>query len=221
MMNLLELLKIKKQIFKEKELDFISFLEEKKKYKQYFRFLFVYSKITKEVLYSMFEGLLKEILIIEFDQFTMVIYHNKERVILNNYLDALSEDYGYKINVFEGFLIDKDQTDFFKDFLILYYQNYQNNLTYSTISNLILNTQLKKEELKIIKKILLSKYLKEIQFEKFIFSLFENNLNVSKTAKDMYMHRNTVNNKLANFENDTTLVLQNFKDAIVVYELLK
>ena len=221
MMNLLELLKIKKQIFKEKELDFISFLEEKNKYKQYFRFLFVYSKITKEVLYSMFEGLLKEILIIEFDQFTMVIYHNKERVILNNYLDALSEDYGYKINVFEGFLIDKDQTDFFKDFLILYYQNYQNNLTYSTISNLILNTQLKKEELKIIKKILLSKYLKEIQFEKFIFSLFENNLNVSKTAKDMYMHRNTVNNKLANFENDTTLVLQNFKDAIVVYELLK
>lgn len=221
MMNLLELLKIKKQIFKEKELDFISFLEEKKKYRQYFRFLFVYSKITKEVLYSMFEGLLKEILIIEFDQFTMVIYHNKERVILNNYLDALSEDYGYKINVFEGFLIDKDQTDFFKDFLILYYQNYQNNLTYSTISNLILNTQLKKEELKIFKKILLSKYLKEIQFEKFIFSLFENNLNVSKTAKDMYMHRNTVNNKLANFENDTTLVLQNFKDAIVVYELLK
>ena len=68
---------------------------------------------------------------------------------------------------------------------------------------------------------MLNKYLNDNQFMKFLYALFENNLNVSKTAKNVFMHRNTVNNKLASFENDTTLVLQNFKDAIVVYELLK
>ena len=220
-MEVLNYLKIKEQVMTEKEKCFVKFLENKCEYKQNFRFLFVYTKINKENLYSMFDGLLKDVLVIGCEKYSIIVYHSKERVILNNYLDALSEDFGFKINVFEGFLVNKELTENFKKFILIYEKYYKNNYIYSSVSNLILNNDLNKEELNLIKKLLLSKFLKDVQFEKFIIALFENNLNVSKTAKDIYMHRNTVNNKLANFENDTTLILQNFKDAIVVYQLLK
>lgn len=220
-MNILEKMKLKEQVFSAKEKQFIEFLKENDVYKQNFRFLFVYTKANKELLYSMFEGLLKDILIIEFEVFIMVIYHNKERIKLNNYLDALCEDFGVKMSLFEGFLVNKENNNLFRNFIDIYYKCHLNNINYSSINNLVLEGFFSKEEKMILKDLILIKYISDTQFMKFIYSLFENNLNVSKTAKAIFMHRNTVNNKLASFENDTTLTLQSFKDAIVVYELLK
>lgn len=220
-MFMLDGLKIKKQMLNEKEQRFISFLQRKGEYNNNFRFLFIYSNLNKESLFSMFEVLLKDILIIECEKYAIVIYHNKERINLENYLDALSEDFGYKIKIFEGFLVTKENSFKFIDFINIYNKYNKNVLMYSSISHFILKYNFNYDELKIMKELVLSKYLKDIQFEKFILALFDNNLNVSKTAKDVYMHRNTVNNRLSNFENDTTLVLQDFKDAMVVYQLLK
>lgn len=207
--------------FEIREKAFLSFLEEKEIYKTNFRFLIIYTKASKEVLYSIFKELLKDVLIIKFEKYTMVIYNNKERVRLNNYIDALCEDFGVTMNVFEGFIVNKENNELFRKFIKIFNEKYSNSYSYATIRELVLEGNLNKDEINVLKQILLDKYLKEAQFEKFIYSLFENNLNISKTAKDVYMHRNTVNNKLTNFENDTTLLLQNFKDAIVVYELLK
>ena len=151
----------------------------------------------------------------------MVIYHNKERIKLNNYLDALCEDFGVKMRIFEGFLVNKENNNLFRNFIDIYYRCNFNNVNYSSINNLVLEGIFSKEEKKILMDLILLKYINDTQFMKFIYSLFENNLNVSKTAKAIFMHRNTVNNKLSSFENDTTLTLQSFKDAIVVYELLK
>lgn len=220
-MSVLEKLKLKQQIFSEKEKKFLEFLNGNENYKNNFRFFYVYSKANKELLYSMFEGLLKEMIIVDFDNYSLIIYHNKERVILHNYLDTLSEDFGIKMGIFEGFLVNKDNNCLFKDFIYFFEKINLSNVSYTSIRNLILDFDLTKEERKILKDIVLNKYLKDNQFMRFLYALFENNLNVSKTAKNVFMHRNTVNNKLASFENDTTLVLQNFKDAIVVYELLK
>lgn len=206
---------------REKEQAFLSFLEGKEIYKTNFRFLIIYTKASKEVLYSIFKELLKDVLIIKFEKYTMVIYNNKERVRLNNYIDALCEDFGVTMNVFEGFIVNKENNELFRKFIKIFNEKYSNSYSYATIRELVLEGNLNKDEINVLKQLLLDKYLKEAQFEKFIYSLFENNLNISKTAKDVYMHRNTVNNKLTNFENDTTLLLQNFKDAIVVYELLK
>ena len=125
------------------------------------------------------------------------------------------------MRIFEGFLVNKENNNLFRNFIDIYYRCNFNNVNYSSINNLVLEGIFSKEEKKILKDLILLKYINDTQFMKFIYSLFENNLNVSKTAKAIFMHRNTVNNKLSSFENDTTLTLQSFKDAIVVYELLK
>ena len=50
--------------------------------------------------------------------------------------------------------------------------------------------------------------------------MFENNLNVTKTSKQLYMHRNTLNYKLDYIYNITNLNLQVFNDAIAMYILI-
>lgn len=205
----------------EKENNFIAFLNNQNCYKNNFRFLFVYTKIDKNLLQTIFEELLKDVIIIDLESYYLVIYHNKERVRINDYLDALCEDYGVIMNVFEGFLVSKENNKLFLDFIKIFDKYYNSSISMYSIKEFILNNSLSKEEKKLIKELLLYKYNNDLQFEKFVYTLFENNLNVSRTAKDIYMHRNTVNNKLTSFENDTTLTLQNFKDAIVIYELMK
>ena len=78
-----------------------------------------------------------------------------------------------------------------------------------------------KKNINSLKEILLKEYLGDEEFLKIVRGMFENNLNVSKTSSSIYMHRNTLNNKLTLIENNTTLAIQNFKDAVALYELLK
>ncbi|MDD3106793.1 MAG: helix-turn-helix domain-containing protein [Bacilli bacterium] len=50
--------------------------------------------------------------------------------------------------------------------------------------------------------------------------MFEHDLNVSKAAQSVYMHRNTVINKLEFITSETGLNIQNFKHASCMYWLL-
>ena len=52
-------------------------------------------------------------------------------------------------------------------------------------------------------------------------AMFENDLNISMTAKNTYMHRNTVNYKLEQIKDETGLDIRRFKDAVIMYEFLK
>ena len=51
--------------------------------------------------------------------------------------------------------------------------------------------------------------------------MFVNDLNVCKTANYVYMHRNTINNKLITIKEETGLDIQKFQDAVMLYVLLK
>ena len=46
-------------------------------------------------------------------------------------------------------------------------------------------------------------------------------LNVSKTASFVYMHRNSINNKLDLIEKETGLNIQLFNEAVTMYNLLR
>ncbi|MCK4551507.1 MAG: helix-turn-helix domain-containing protein [Tenericutes bacterium] len=46
-------------------------------------------------------------------------------------------------------------------------------------------------------------------------------MNASKTAKTLYMHRNTLNYRLDNFINKTEIDVRKFKGAIAIYLLFK
>jgi DNA-binding PucR family transcriptional regulator len=50
---------------------------------------------------------------------------------------------------------------------------------------------------------------------------FLNNMNVLKSSKDLYVHRNTLINKLDRFKEKTGYDPKDFKDAYLIYSLIK
>ena len=151
----------------------------------------------------------------------LVIYFNKDRVGINEYIDSLSDDIGTSVNVFEGFVIKNKNKNDLKEFMEIFYSSSFNLYGYSNIVDLVHVLRYDKKNINSLKEILLKEYLGDEEFLKIVRGMFENNLNVSKTSSSIYMHRNTLNNKLTLIENNTTLAIQNFKDAVALYELLK
>ena len=71
------------------------------------------------------------------------------------------------------------------------------------------------------KKIILKNYLFDSEMEWIILSFLKNNMNILKTSKDLFMHRNTLINKLDKFMEKTGYDLRCFEDAYIIYTLIK
>lgn len=174
-----------------------------------------------ESLKNILSEILLEPLYVQGKTNLLVIYFNKDRVGINEYIDSLSDDIGTSVNVFEGFVIKNRNKSDLKEFMEIFYSSSFNLYGYSNIVDLVHGLRYDKENINSLKEILLKEYLGDEEFLKIVRGMFENNLNVSKTSSSIYMHRNTLNNKLTLIENNTTLAIQNFKDAVALYELLK
>lgn len=96
------------------------------------------------------------------------------------------------------------------------------NFTFNNLSDLVVF--LADKDLDIIRNIkekVLNKIISDNQLVKLILSMFDNDLNVTKTASSMYMHRNTINNKLDFIKKETGFNVQCFKDAMALYIMIK
>lgn len=146
-------------------------------------------------------------------------YQKKEKMYFQEIIDSLSEDLGTRIKIFEGFRISlKNNLDFLKMFSII--EKYrEKDYSYMNITDVILSTNTM--NINTIREILLCEELKDYNFITLVREMFKNDLNVSKAANDLYMHRNTLNNKLDTIEFNTSISLRNFKGALSLYELLK
>lgn len=69
-------------------------------------------------------------------------------------------------------------------------------------------------------KVLLNYYLTDGNFLSILTAYFNSNLNVSETALELYMHRNTLIYKLNSFKEKTAIDLHNFKEAALIYNYL-
>ena len=72
-----------------------------------------------------------------------------------------------------------------------------------------------------LKKQILAEYTNDLEMHSIINAFVENDLNILKTAKVLYLHRNTLINKLDRFYQKTGYDLRRFKDAYIIYSLLK
>ena len=207
-----------------KNKEFLSYLEGKDTFPlkgDFFKFLIVSSKVNIDVIENFFMGFLKDVLLFECDNYYLIIYQNKEKLELENFIELFNEDMGIRSSIFEGFYINKKNSAYLIEFLEIYDYLFSTTKMYSNVSDLILLSNNNRKVLDKLKKIVLDKYLSDASFISMVRALFKNNLNVSKAASDLYMHRNTLNNKLNAFERDTALTIQNFVDAVSIYELLK
>ena len=116
-----------------------------------------------------------------------------------------------------------EHIDDFKTLKKLYfkYQEYIND-NFVNIQKLV-QTILEKDsnDLTYIRPIILRKINSDPKLYEIVNGMFVNDLNVCKTANYVYMHRNTINNKLITIKEETGLDIQKFQDAVILYVLLK
>lgn len=134
---------------------------------------------------------------------------------------ALTMDIGYEVVVHEGFLLSsKVEGKELLKYLNFYSKNFEKE-AYTKFTDVVIKANNNQPEvIQTIKKSIIDKIISQHSLVELINTFFINNLNVSQTSKLLYMHRNSLLNKLEQIEKMTLLNIQNFLDAYVMNILL-
>lgn len=176
----------------------------------------------KKVL-DFLEELINDVIFLKIEDEFILFYFDDVEIEIKDILSSISDDFGINVKVFASCKIESKFPENFKT-IYNFYKKYLNNkpYTYANISDLILEIiRVNIQDLKKIRFAVLNKINDDSQMENLILTMFSNDLNVTQTANQVYMHRNTIINKLEYIKKETSLNLQSFKDANCMYWLIK
>lgn len=187
------------------------------------QFLYIKTKENIENLIPILFEVLNESLEIDYyfnDQNSLTIIYSYANLEIKNTLTSLSIDLYLDILVYESLKYhDKESLDkYYKLFLKinevykLKYQYYNNNLI---LSENYLNVT------KDLKSLILSNYYLDKEMKRTIVGFLENDQNISKASKNLYLHRNTLSQRLSKFEEVTNFDIKKFIDGFLIYHLVK
>ncbi len=181
------------------------------------RYVFVNISESKDKVLAFFDDLFGISYIYEQNNFYVYKLISDDIYELEDIIDSLNVDFGFNIKVFETNYL-KSENDMFN--LLNIYKGHNKN-AYVNISKLVLELMnCDHESLKELRKIVLYKIENDNDLINIIIAMYKNDLNVSKTASAVYMHRNTVINKLDVIKKTSGLDIQRFYDAIAMYNLM-
>lgn len=160
--------------------------------------------------------------VIEEKDYTIVlssVYNNDISLLV----DAIVEDFGINLKVFRSNKIHVQNIDYVKQLINVYLKHIDNiNKNYVSVRNLLeCIIERNSLDIEIVKPIILNKINNDPKLYEIINGMFVKDLNVCKTADYVYMHRNTINNKLVVIKEETGLDIQKFQDAVILYALIK
>ena len=170
------------------------------------------------------KDLISDIKIINILHYQVAIYSVNKDMEFNQFFTTLSDDIGMPINLHKGLIITPETLG--KD-VIKYIYAYDKTAklkhnTYSEMPELIFNLHPEDyiEIITILKKYLFKDILEDDQLITLINKFFENDLNVSQTAKQLYLHRNSLLNRLENIYLQTGFNIQKFNHATALKVIL-
>lgn len=168
--------------------------------------------------------LISDIKIISLLHYQIAFYSTNKDIEFDQFFTTLSDDLGVSIFLHKGMII----TPTTKGSEVLEYihafdnsKSFKHNI-YSEMPELVFN--LNKESFINIVEILRNNLFKNIieddQLINLISTFFDNDLNVSQTAKQLYLHRNSLLNRLENIYTQTGFNIQKFSHASAVKLIL-
>ncbi|MBP5551724.1 MAG: helix-turn-helix domain-containing protein [Bacilli bacterium] len=192
----------------------------KPNYPYYKFFILNTSKYTYEII-DILKDVIGEVEVVSYEEYSVIFYFNKIDFDFKSLIKTINDDFYTDAHLFESGKIQfGDATEFHK-LLDIYNKAGLNKYTYTSNKNILAYLTSSKEQAKELAPVLLNKVLKDESLLMLINTMFENDLNISTTAKNTYMHRNTVNYKLEQIKDETGLDIRRFKDAVIMYEFLK
>ena len=191
----------------------------KPNYPYYKFFILNTSKYTYEII-DIFKDVIDEAEVVSYESCSIIFYFNNIEFDFKSLIKTINDDFYTDAHLFESGKIQfGDATEFSK--ILDIYKAGLSKYTYTSNKNILAYLINRKEQAKDLAPVLLNKMVKDESLSMLANAMFENDLNISMTAKNTYMHRNTVNYKLEQIKNETSLDIRKFKDAVIMYEFLK
>lgn len=146
-----------------------------------------------------------------------VFVTSSDDIVLGDLIDLVNADLDLSLTLYEsGKIYSIDDLKLLIDEAF----NHMNHKGYLSQSMLIFSLK-DENKLQNLKKAFLGSVFFNDDMKQFIKLFLENDLNASLSAKNGFMHRNTINYKLEQIFSETNLDIRKFKDAMAIYELLK
>lgn len=179
--------------------------------------------LEQEKINSLLKDIFQDIQIINYLGLNVVFYFDNEFSI-EFLFQTISDDFGFRIYVHEGMKI----RPLTKGYDIITYLNALISCpklikkNYSDLTDLLFNLTTSNyfEMIKLLNINLLHHVLAKEENKEILQVFFNNDLNVSKSAKLLYMHRNSLINKLEVMSKEIGLNIQKFKHACAIMILM-
>lgn len=152
------------------------------------------------------------------DAYTLYIFNDQPDLLLEDSLKALVYDMSYDLKAYVSNCISLDDI---KANIKLVLSLFPKALKASVYNEKMLVEELLNSNAASLKVLALKDYLYDNEMQNILLVFMKNNLNTLQTAKSLYMHRNTLINKLDRFYNVTGYDVRNFLDAYIIYSLIK
>lgn len=175
----------------------------------------------ENIISNILKDIYNSVVITNINSYSVCFISGKYDVDIHNLFVTISDDLGYEIYVHDGIYINQDisSLDIF-DYVNIYINS--NKIINMDIAELALRS--KKEDyfklLDIISRSNFTYIYKDVQTIDIIEALFKNNLNVLQTSKLLYLHRNSILNKIDIIYKETGLNIQKFTNASLVKQIL-
>ena len=189
---------------------------------KYYRFIIVsFKKGNHKPILKFFNELFHDSFILEIEDNYVLFYKEQQIDDIKNLMLSVMEDFSLPFRVFVSSKISSDDP---KNFYLLYkaYCDFLNKDYYAFSSNkeLIFETfQNSRAILKELRPIILNNCYNDHQIILIVEALINNDLNISQAANEIYLHRNTVNNKIDLVYQETQLNIKHFSDVLAMYLL--
>lgn len=195
------------------------------KFKYYFFYIDVELDFDNE---TYFRELLTQVfgsntLLLKHKDVYVVLAFDNEEVDIKELLDSISLDFLFNVRSYEGEIIEltketaksiMKQANLFS--VVAQKANFDVVLE-KDLYHLVVMNDILPDTKKILKEVVLGKYINDYEMMTILMEFFTCNMNVSQAAKKLYMHRNTVQNKMDKFIKETGYNVREFKDAMLVY----
>lgn len=147
----------------------------------------------------------------------IIDYNIDDNISLKDALSSYIFDSNINLRIYEGSASSESTFSSDIKFLDCVF-NYSLKELYYTKKELVL--ELIKTKKKVSKEFVLLDYANDYNIHELLNTFFMNNMNVVASSKALYIHRNTLINKLDRFKDHTGYDPKNFLDAYVLYSIL-
>lgn len=182
-------------------------------------FLLYKAKTNHTEINALLKEALNNVIEITIDDVEVIFYDDDQNVNIAELFQTISDDFGYAVNVHVGLKLNKNiQGSFLTHYIGCIINAGYFNKRFSNLIDIVFSRDASKmySLVKEIKLQILNPVLNKNNNLETLDAFFQNDLNVSKTAKVLYLNRNSLINRLDIISKELGFDVQSFKYAACV-----